>query len=554
MRYGIRLKRTAATAAVIFAIGIPNTTAKTVQVSDYELITTAQTESKRAQSRVSVDIYADGFGADDLTAGDFENNLNKLVYHDQVTSGENGEIVLNFKMNRPSGNYTIVFGGEDRPQNETFFFANKEDYKRVVNSIISAKSEAEVQNVIGSNLELLGFKSELFEKSDLNRICSYVYKELPNQNLKPNDDGNREKLNAMWKKAVVSDGIIRGEITDVTEYASEIGADRLNVSAFFEKSFIKNNSAFKTEMTGKIKADMPQSLKEFDESVTEQLVLTAAHLPDGAQNLKDVLDAFGERFGIENCSLSVCQKIMGVYYKDMSALKAAIENAKNSGGSSESGGSKGGSGSGGFGGGGIGKTTTDTTTVENPKPVDEITSAFDDIAGVEWAREAINYLAAKGIVSGKADKTFAPNDNITREEFVKILVSAFEITGDGTELDFSDVSKDDWFYPYLSKAVASGVVSGYDNGRFGTGDCITRQDICVMIQRIMQKSNVASEDSESNSFGDFDDISEYARESVSTMSRLGIVSGNENKMFLPHDFATRAETAKMVYKAVTVTE
>ncbi|MBS6832699.1 MAG: S-layer homology domain-containing protein [Clostridiales bacterium] len=307
-------------------------------------------------------------------------------------------------------------------------------------------------------------------------------------------------------------------------------------------------------MTGKIKADMPQSLKEFDNSVTEQLVLTAAHLPDGAQNLKDVLDAFGEGFGIKGCSLSVCQKIMGVYYKDMSALKTAIENASNTGGSSESGGSKGGSGSGGFGGGGIGKTTTDTPTVENPKPVDETASAFDDIDGVEWAREAINYLAAKGIVSGKAEKTFAPNDNITREEFVKILVSAFGINSDGAELDFSDVSKDDWFYPYLSKAVASGVVSGYDNGRFGTGDCITRQDICVMIQRIMQKSNVASEDSESNSFGDFDDISEYARESVSTMSRVGIVSGNENKMFLPHDFATRAETAKMVYKAVTVTE
>ena len=90
-----------------------------------------------------------------------------------------------------------------------------------------------------------------------------MYKELPNQNLKPNDDGNREKLNAMWKKAVVSDGIIRGEITDITEYASEISADKLNVSAFFEKSFIKDNSAFKTEMTGKIKADMPQSLKEF---------------------------------------------------------------------------------------------------------------------------------------------------------------------------------------------------------------------------------------------------------------------------------------------------
>ena len=179
----------------------------------------------------------------------------------------------------------------------------------------------------------------------------------------------------------------------------------------------------------------------------------------------------------------------------MSALKTAIENASNTGGSSESGGSKGGSGSGGFGGGGIGKTTTDTPTVENPKPVDETASAFDDIDGVEWAREAINYLAAKGIVSGKAEKTFAPNDNITREEFVKILVSAFGINSDGAELDFSDVSKDDWFYPYLSKAVASGVVSGYDNGRFGTGDCITRQDICVMIQRIMQKSNVASEES-----------------------------------------------------------
>ena len=117
MRYGLRLKRTAATAAVIFAFGTPSALAKTVQVSDYELITTTQTESKQAQSRISVDIYADGFGADDLASGDFENNLNKLVYHDQITSGENGEIVLNFKMNRPSGKYTIVFGGEDRPQN-----------------------------------------------------------------------------------------------------------------------------------------------------------------------------------------------------------------------------------------------------------------------------------------------------------------------------------------------------------------------------------------------------------------------------------------------------
>ena len=48
---------------------------------------------------------------------------------------------------------------------------------------------------------------------------------------------------------------------------------------------------------------------------------------------------------------------------------------------------------------------------------------FDDINGVAWAKKEIEYLAEKGILNGKSDRHFNPNDNITREEFVEAVKS-----------------------------------------------------------------------------------------------------------------------------------
>ena len=52
---------------------------------------------------------------------------------------------------------------------------------------------------------------------------------------------------------------------------------------------------------------------------------------------------------------------------------------------------------------------------------------FADLEGVLWAKEAILSLADNGVINGRSEGVFAPNENIKREEFVKIIVVAFDI-------------------------------------------------------------------------------------------------------------------------------
>ncbi|MDY5627974.1 MAG: S-layer homology domain-containing protein, partial [Clostridia bacterium] len=79
---------------------------------------------------------------------------------------------------------------------------------------------------------------------------------------------------------------------------------------------------------------------------------------------------------------------------------------------------------------------------------------FKDIETVEWAKESILALAKAGIIDGKTKDMFFPNDFITREEFVKILVNALDIYDSDAECEFADVSADKWFYKYVATAAS----------------------------------------------------------------------------------------------------
>ena len=98
----------------------------------------------------------------------------------------------------------------------------------------------------------------------------------------------------------------------------------------------------------------------------------------------------------------------------------------------ETSGNTGGTISGGGGGGATGVTSGGTAVIPeitNPEITannDKNTTStykykFDDIAKVEWAVEAIEYLYIKGVVNGKANRVFDPNGTVTREEIVKMI-------------------------------------------------------------------------------------------------------------------------------------
>ncbi len=173
--------------------------------------------------------------------------------------------------------------------------------------------------------------------------------------------------------------------------------------------------------------------------------------------------------------------------------------------------------------------------------------SFSDISEYEWAEESIIALVNKGVISKPADKKYRPGDNITREEFVKMIVSLLNINMSGTEAEFSDLNKEHWAYDYIAAASKAGIVLGMGDGSFGIGSYITREQMATISARILDKYGMTVDLSEVEGFSDENNISDYAKSSVKKMRYYKIINGVGDNVFAPKSNATRAETAKIIY-------
>ena len=191
---------------------------------------------------------------------------------------------------------------------------------------------------------------------------------------------------------------------------------------------------------------------------------------------------------------------------------------------------------------GNGRNNSQNTTIK---------TGFNDVTSAYWGFDYIEALRISKIVSGDENGNFRPNDNISREEFLKMLLSALKIdVSDATDNNFSDISESDWSRPYVSKAVTLGIVNGVSEDIFGKGMPITRQDMAVMSMRALNAVNRDGGEKTDTSFADDDKIAEYAAESVGKMSAMGVINGYDDNSFRPYNNATRGEAAKIICKLI----
>lgn|GEM_PF-2011060 len=255
----------------------------------------------------------------------------------------------------------------------------------------------------------------------------------------------------------------------------------------------------------------------------------------------------------ESRRFDICEKILKKLSSekvraraDFAKLFSDLAVSKTSGESKPSGG----------GGGGSSKVTYPTNTDNYVSRENKEKAYYNDIDDFMWANEAITVLTDKKIISGNGAGQFYPGNPVTREEFLKMIVLAVKIDMSGANaVTFGDVPPEAWYYPYVCAGVSNKITNGMSETVFGAGAYVTRQDAAVMLKRAFEKTKKAYIfKREYSVFNDDGDISDYAKKGTELLYRTGIVNGYDDNTFRPFNNCTRAEAAKIIYKAFFETE
>ncbi len=195
-------------------------------------------------------------------------------------------------------------------------------------------------------------------------------------------------------------------------------------------------------------------------------------------------------------------------------------------------------------------TVTFFTTHFSDYAVAYVHKTFSDLGSVEWARKAIKVMASKGITNGTGDgTTFSPSVNITRADFMVLLIKTLGLTAEFTE-NFDDVHPGAYYYDAIGVAKKLGIAAGSGNNLFKPTESISRQDMMVLAARALEKYQ-ALKTADTNTvlerFSDRKDIAEYAASSLATLIEAGLIEGSGSKL-TPRAYTTRAEVAAFLYK------
>lgn len=176
---------------------------------------------------------------------------------------------------------------------------------------------------------------------------------------------------------------------------------------------------------------------------------------------------------------------------------------------------------------------------EEPKPV---SPGLSDIKG-HWAEPYINQMITAGVAGGYPDGTFKPDAQISRSEFVTLLVKTFKLEVKTGKI-FDDTANS-WAKDYISTATAYGITAGYNDSIFGANDPITREQMAVMLVKAGQYQLAG----EGKAFADGNQISLWARDAISIATQQQIMSGYDDNTFRPQNNASRAEAVTVLARS-----
>ncbi|NLD49600.1 MAG: S-layer homology domain-containing protein, partial [Clostridiaceae bacterium] len=176
---------------------------------------------------------------------------------------------------------------------------------------------------------------------------------------------------------------------------------------------------------------------------------------------------------------------------------------------------------------------------------------FNDISG-HWAENTITAITSREIFSGLGEAKFDPNGGMTRAMFATVLARIDEADLSKYKTSaFKDVSINDWYGATVAWANDKGILSGYGDGVFAPNEFITREQMAVMLNNYLKYKGITLPSNESiTSFADIEQVSVWAKDSVTEMKRMGLIQGSGNNNYLPKATANRASVAQIFMNVI----
>ncbi|GGF90283.1 hypothetical protein GCM10010912_39290 [Paenibacillus albidus] len=177
---------------------------------------------------------------------------------------------------------------------------------------------------------------------------------------------------------------------------------------------------------------------------------------------------------------------------------------------------------------------------------------FNDVSSENWYSDAVGYLAARGIANGVGGSTFAPDKNVTRADFLMMVMKAYGIGTDAIITDNFLDAGNKYYTEYLGTARKLGLVSGVDGNKFMPEATISRQDMSVILYNILKQLDELPTGKNGKGYENYVDaaaVAGYAKDSMKLLVDTGWITGNGNELD-PKASATRAQVAQIIYNCI----
>jgi len=414
-----------------------------------------------------------------------------------------------------------------------------------IDALIGAAQAEDAIKILKDSELMLGFKNALYKSVNQTEVAKKFFGIEQEEPIEKTDEEKRQKAEAIFEKACIMQAIAEGKAS-ISENLTLFGIKEGSTLSDYNQTDSKN---LKNEIASNMKSLTYSNLESYQNALQTATILAVVRYPDGVGDVQDVIKEYSSVIGIVGTpskNANVYNKLAGNQYETLNELLSAYKDAvkKQNNATQGGGGSSGGS-SGGYSGASAGSTVIPAVTA---KPIENL-AVFSDIGQAEWAREAIVSLYQKGIVSGMDENRFCPQEPLTREQFVTMLVQAFGFSEKEGSMEFEDVKESDWYYTYIKTAFTNGIVNGTGDGKFGAGSALTRQDMAVMLMNTINKVGSLT-DTEKPAFTDVDEIAPYALDAVNALKNAGILNGMGDGCFKPNDINTRPQAAVVIYSVL----